>query len=196
MMTLTAVLVAGGGSRRMGRDKATIEFEGRPLWERQLETLRAAGPESILVSARMRPSWLPDEVELLLDDPPSRGPLSGLAKALAVIPTTHLIALAVDMPFMTGAQLGVLCGLAAEGRGIVPVIAERAEPLAAIYPAEAAEDFATALGGPDFSLQRVIRNLAIDQKVRLFSIPARHEHFYRSVNEPGDLKEGRFPIAL
>jgi len=172
----------------MGRDKATIEFEGRPLWKRQLEILRAVGPERIFVSARIRPSWLPDEVELLLDDSPSRGPLSGLAKALATIQTTHLLALAVDMPFITSEQLGVLCGLAAEGRGVVPVIAERAEPLAAIYPAEAAGDFATALAGFDFSLQRVIRKLAVDQKIRPFSVLAEQAHFFRSVNEPGDFE--------
>jgi molybdopterin-guanine dinucleotide biosynthesis protein A len=186
-MTLSAVLLAGGESRRMGRDKAAIEFEGRPLWERQVEIVRALRPESIFVSARTRPSWLPDEVELLLDDPPSRGPLSGLAKALAVISTTHLIALAVDMPYMTSAQLGLLCGLVAEGQGIVPVVAGRIEPLAAIYPAEAAGDFAAAVAGTDFSLQRVVRKLAADQKVQLFSVPAEHGHFYRSVNEPGDI---------
>ena len=183
-MTLTAVLLAGGESRRMGRDKATIEFEGQPMWTRQLEVLHAVGPERMFVSARAEPSWLPDDAELLLDDPPSRGPLSGLTKALRAMRTTHLLALAVDMPFMTSEQLNVLWRLAGEGRGVVPVIGERAEPLAAIYAAEAAGDFATALGGNDFSLQRVIRKLAADEKVRLFVVPARDEHLYRSVNEP------------
>lgn len=187
-MTLSAVLVAGGESRRMGRDKVTIEFEGRPLWERQLQMLREVGPETIRVSARTRPLWLPDEVELLLDDPPSRGPLSGLAKALAVMPTTHLIALAVDMPYMTGEQLVALGGMAAEGRGVVPVIAERAEPLAAIYPAEAAGDFAAALAGSNFSLQLVVRKLAAAGKVRLWPVPDRDAQFYRNWNEPGDAK--------
>jgi molybdenum cofactor guanylyltransferase len=186
-MTLSAVLLAGGESRRMGRDKATIEFEGRPLWERQLEVLRALGPASIFVSARTRPSWLSDKVELLLDDPPSRGPLSGLTKAVAAMRTTHLIALAIDMPFMTSEQLGVLCSLSGESCGVVPRIAERAEPLAAIYPAEAAGDFAAAFAGPDYSLQRVVRKLAVDQKVRCYLVPAEDEHFYRSVNEPGDI---------
>src|SRR6476469_857096 len=104
-MTLSAVLLVGGESRRMGRDKATIEFEGRPLWERQLEILRSLTPEKIFVAARTRPSWLPNDVELLLDDPPPRGPLSGLAKAAATMRTTHLIGLAVDMPFITSEQL-------------------------------------------------------------------------------------------
>jgi len=192
MITLTAVLLAGGESRRMGRDKATIEFDGRPLWKRQLEVLRAVGPEKIFVSARTIPSWLPDDAELLLDDPPSRGPLSGLTKALAAMRTTHLLALAVDMPFMTREQLDVLYELAAEGRGVVPVIGERAEPLVAVYPADAAMDFATALAGTDFSLQRVVRKLAAEEKVRLLAVPAQDEYFYRSVNEPDDFKEGRF----
>jgi len=182
-MTLTAVLLAGGESRRMGRDKATMEFEGQPMWKRQLEVLRAVGPDNLFVSARTLPPWLPPDAELLVDEAPSRGPLSGLMKALATLRTTHLIALAADMPFMTSEQLNVLRELAAEGRGVVPIIAERAEPLAAIYPAEASVDFATALASSDFSLQRVVRKLAADDKVRLYAVPAEDEHLYRSLNE-------------
>src|SRR4051812_26282667 len=98
MITLTAVLLAGGESRRMGNDKATIQFEGEPLWRRQLEVLRTLAVEKIIVSARKAPDWLPDDVELRVDDVPSRGPLSGLTKALMAMRTTHLVALAVDMP--------------------------------------------------------------------------------------------------
>ncbi len=192
MITLTAVLLAGGESRRMGRDKATIEFEGQALWNRQLDVLRAVGPEKIFVSVRASPSWLPDDAELLLDDRPSRGPLGGLTKALAAMRTTHLLALAVDMPFMTSEQLAALSELAGHERGVVPVMGERAEPLAAIYPAEAAAEFAAALAGSDFSLQSVVRKLAAKEIVRLFAVPSQDEHFYRSVNEPGDIKEGRF----
>jgi molybdenum cofactor guanylyltransferase len=184
MTTLTAVLLAGGESRRMGRDKATIEFEGQPLWKRQLEILRVLGPEKILVSARATPSWLPDDVELLLDDPPSRGPLSGLTKALAAMGTSHLIVVAVDMPFMTGEELGRISGLAQTGYGVVPMIHDRAEPLAAVYPAKASPDFAEALAGADFSLQRLVRRLAAEDIIRFLPVPARDEHLYRSVNEP------------
>jgi molybdopterin-guanine dinucleotide biosynthesis protein A len=193
VMTLTAVLLAGGESRRMGRDKAMIEFDGQPFWNRQLEVLRALRPEKIFVSARTTPSWLPSDAALLLDEPPSRGPLSCLTKALTAMRTTHLLALAVDMPFVTREQLAVLCELAVEGRGVVPAIGDRAEPLAAVYPAQAAIHFAEALAGADFSLQRVIRELAAAEKVRLFSVPAGDEHLYRSVNEPGDLAENSLP---
>src|SRR6266403_4224636 len=192
-MTLTALLLAGGESRRMGRDKATIEFDGQPLWARQIETLRSLGPEGILVSARTKPAWLPADAEFVQDDPPSRGPLSGLTKALVAMRTTHLVALAVDMPFMTSEQLRRSCKLAKAGRGVVPVIGDRAEPLAAVYPAEAAPQFAAALAGVDFSLQEIIRQLVAEGKASFFSVPAKDEHLYGSVNEPSDFKEGRFP---
>ncbi len=192
-MTFSAVLLAGGESRRMGRDKAAVVFRGESLWRRQLRILRDLDPEKIFVSARTESSWLPADTELLLDEPPSRGPLSGLTKAIVQMQTSHLLALAVDMPFMTREQLRLLCTMISQGRGVVPVIGERAEPLAAIYPATAAADFLTALGGADFSLQPIVRRLVADEKLELFAVPAEDRHLYRSVNEPDDINEGRFP---
>ncbi|HWM25354.1 MAG TPA: molybdenum cofactor guanylyltransferase [Chthoniobacterales bacterium] len=192
-MTISAVLLAGGESRRMGRDKATIVFGGELLWQRQIELLRGLRPERVFVSARQKPSWLPLDTELLLDDPPSRGPLSGLTRALERTQTSHLVALAVDMPFITAEQLHVLCSLAGNGCGVVPLIGERAEPLAAIYPREAGSDFSAALASDDFSLQRLSRNLVDGGKLRIVQVSPEDAGLYESVNEPEDLKEGRFP---
>jgi molybdopterin-guanine dinucleotide biosynthesis protein A len=191
--TLTAVLLAGGESRRMGRDKATIVFRGEPLWQRQLELLRALRPEKIFVSVRKEPSWLPLGTELLLDELPFHGPLSGLTRALASVQTSHLAVLAVDMPFMTSEQMHFLWGLAMIGCGILPMIAGRAEPLAAIYPREASGDLFAALAGDNFSLQRLSHSLVQGGKLRVFQVSQRDKELYRSVNEPEDFKEGRFP---
>ena len=189
-MTLSALLLAGGESRRMGRDKATIELGGWPLWERQLDLLRAVCPEKIFVSARSAPSWLPNTVELLVDDAPSRGPLSGLTRALASIQTSHLAVLAVDMPFMTSKQMQVLCRHTTWGCGVVPVVEGRFEPLAAIYPREAAAHFSAALAGHDFSLQPLVRHLVRADKVRLVTVAEEERDLYRSVNEPTDFQGG------
>ena len=186
-MTFSAVLLAGGESRRMGRDKATIDWEGTPLWQRQLELLRVLGSQQLFVAARTTPDWCPKNVELLLDDPPSRGPLSGLTKALTAMQTTHLIALAVDMPFMTGGELRELVSRATADAGVIPMMGQQAEPLAAIYPARAAADFGTALFGEDFSLQRIVRALAEAEKAKLYPVPIDRAHFYRSLNTPSDL---------
>ena len=187
-MTFAALLLAGGQSRRMGRDKATIGFGGQPLWERQLKLLRALRPERILVSARATPAWLPHDVSVLLDDSPSRGPLSGLAKGLSEMKTTHLVVLAVDMPFMTASEFGGLLERVTKGCGVVPVIGGRAEPLAAVYPAEAIAHFEEALAGSDFSLQSVVRNLIAAGKIRLRPVPQENAHLYQNWNEPVDVK--------
>ena len=84
-MKISAVLVAGGESRRMGRDKATLLFHAKPLWQIQLELLRKLEPTEIFVSARTDPVWRPADVQFVADDLPSRGPLSGLAASLAKV---------------------------------------------------------------------------------------------------------------
>jgi molybdopterin-guanine dinucleotide biosynthesis protein A len=186
-ITLSAVLLAGGESRRMGRDKAAVVFRDEPLWRRQLRVLRDLGPEKVFVSARTESSWLPDDTELLLDEPPSRGPLSGLTKALEQMQTSHLLVLAVDMPFVTRDQLHPLCRLATEGCGVVPMIGARAEPLAAVYPKESALDFAAALASSDFSLQALVRKLEAVGQVRMVHVLPQDEHLYRSLNSPSEL---------
>jgi len=106
--TLTAVLLAGGESRRMGTEKTTIVFSGEPLWQRQIRLLRYLRPEKILLSAgKMRP-WRPTDRELVLDQPPSRGPISGLSASLARTRTSNLVVLVIDMPFVTSVQLEFL----------------------------------------------------------------------------------------
>jgi len=96
---------------------------------------------------------------------------------------------------MTTEQMRLLVDLATTGCGVVPAIGERVEPLAAIYSRESAPNFAETLAGRDFSLQGLIRQLDAADKIRLFPVPEKDEHLYRSVNEPGDFKERRFETA-
>jgi len=102
--------------------------------------------------------------------------------------TSHLVALAVDMPFMTSEQMRVLWALATIGCGVLPMIGIRAEPLAAIYPREVGSEFAAALGSDDFSLQRLSRDLVQLDKLRIVEVSQRDEGLYRSVNEPRDFQ--------
>jgi len=159
MKTLTAVLFAGGESRRMGVDKATLVINGETLWSRQLRLLRELQPEQIMISARCQPAWCPPEIQVVLDASPSRGPLNGLAAVLAAITTTHVLVLAVDLPRVEAGYLIKLWSRCEPGRGVVPNYGEFLEPLCAIYPATAAGQVQSALAGQDFSLHSVIDKL-------------------------------------
>jgi molybdopterin-guanine dinucleotide biosynthesis protein A len=186
-MKISTVLLAGGESRRMGRDKATILFRGKPLWQIQLGLLGKLAPSEIFLSARTDPSWRPADVQFVADIPPSRGPLSGLAASMANMRMAHLLALAIDMPFMTENFLRYLCEHIEPGRGVLPTIENRAEPLAAIYPRQAEIDFRNALVGVDFSLQSLVRRLVETGKLREVPITEQEQKFFLNVNEPADL---------
>jgi molybdopterin-guanine dinucleotide biosynthesis protein A len=187
-MNITAALLAGGESRRMGKDKAIILFRGKPLWQVQLELLQKLQPSEIFVSARTDPSWRPEDIPFVADIPPSRGPLSGLAACMAQMHTTHLLALAIDMPFMTENYLRYLCARIEASRGVVPKIGNRTEPLAAIYPREAEIDFRSALAGADFSLQSLTHRLVETGKLRVIPVTEQDKGFFLNTNEPADLK--------
>jgi molybdopterin-guanine dinucleotide biosynthesis protein A len=181
------VLLAGGQSRRMGKDKATLLLRGKPLWQIQLDLLRKLELAEIFISARTDPAWRPSEMQFVPDDPPSRGPLSGLTVSLAGMRGTHLLALAVDMPLMTETFLRSLCDQIEPGRGVLPMIEDRAEPLTAIYPADAHVDFVEALSGNEFSLQSLTKRLVKAGKLRAFNVPKEKEMLFRSLNDPADL---------
>ena len=186
LMNISAVLLAGGESRRMGRDKATLPFRGRPLWEIQFDLLRALRPEEIFVSARTDPPWRPSGVQFVCDEPPSRGPLSGLSATLARISTDHLLAFAIDMPLMTENYLRLICNLVEPGRGVLPMIGNRAEPLVAIYPKGIVTDFITALSGSDFSLQSLTKKLVDAGKLSLVKVLEEEANFFRNFNNLSD----------
>jgi len=182
-MNISAVLLAGGESRRMRKDKATLLFRGRPLWQIQLELLRELEPAEIFISARTDPTWRPADVEFVADNLPSRGPLSGLAASLAQMRTKHLLALAIDMPFMTQEYLKFLCGQIEPGRGVLPKIDNRAEPLAAIYPREVDVVLRSALSGVDFSLQTLTSRLVEAGKLRTVSVPDEARKLFLNLND-------------
>ncbi len=198
-MILSAVLLTGGASRRMGRDKAEMDWHGEPLWRRQLRVLEELGPTEVFVSARTAPPWLPEGVEFVADEAEPRGPLGGMAAVFRRMKGTHLLVLAVDMPFITIADLRAVLAQSGEKRGAVPVAGGRAEPLAAVYPAEAGDEVQKALQGNDFSLQPLIQRLADQNLITLWPVPggksrvlSQHQHTrgFRNLIRKGGKQDG------
>ena len=186
-MEISAALLVGGESRRMGKDKAKLLFRGKPLWQIQLELLRKLQPAEIFVSARTDPVWRPADVQFVADDPPSQGPMSGLVASLSKMRTKHLLALAIDMPCMTEKYLNALYSQAEPGRGVIAKTEDRFEPLAAIYPREALVDFQHTLSGTDFSLQNIASRLVAAGKLRVMSATSEERRLFVNLNELADL---------
>lgn len=183
-----AVLLAGGKSSRMGRDKAGVLIDGQPLWQRQLATLRATHPHELFISGRPDGPYAGSGVEILVDAVPDLGPLAGLEAALRRARRPLLLVLAIDLPDMTPVFLTDLTRRATEsGRGIVPQSNEWFEPLAAIYTPACLPLVQDSLRGKDRSMQRFVREAAAQHLLEARPLEKTELPLFRNLNTPENL---------
>jgi molybdopterin-guanine dinucleotide biosynthesis protein A len=184
-MRCSAVLLAGGKSSRMGRDKAFLEFDGQPLWRRQMEKLGQLSPEQIMLSGPPRNEW--SHYDVISDEVENAGPLAGVAAALGKCTTPHLVVLAVDLPMMTANFLQSLLALCRGHRGAVSRNENGYEPLAAVYPAGCAFLANVALRSGDFSMQNFVRKGTQEKWLVERKISAAEAPLFTNLNSPADL---------
>jgi molybdenum cofactor guanylyltransferase len=99
---VSAFLLAGGHSTRMGRDKALLPLAGRPLIAHALALLAEAGlPATILGNRPDLRSFAP----VLDDAEPDHGPLAGICAALASTSARDALFLSVDQPLLPASLL-------------------------------------------------------------------------------------------
>lgn len=180
---LTGAILAGGQSRRMGRDKATLALDGRALWARQAAVLRASGadPVAIVRAPGQAPLGLPEDLMLWHDSVTDAGPLAGLHTALDRSRTLLVAVLAVDMPRIDPwwfQWLGSYCGSNIGALACRPDGSH--EPLAAIYPRTCLPEVSCRLADTDRSLQALARNLMEQHLMRSVPLPA--GEFWRVAN--------------
>ena len=94
---VTAFVLAGGKSSRMGRDKAFLELEGRTLLSLALEAASAVAASVWIVGNAAKFAAFAPVVEDMYSE---RGPLAGIHAALAATATDLNLILAVDLPFI------------------------------------------------------------------------------------------------
>lgn len=190
-IAFTGIVLAGGRSTRMGRDKALLALaDGKTLLARAVETLRATGASEILVSVAHGKTYGLAGTREVADLQEDCGPMGGLAASLAVAGHPLCLVLAVDMPGMMPAYLRGLLREARPGCGVVPVIDGSFEPLAAVYPRETSASMADALASRDLSLQRLIRNLEQRSLVRLLEMGVEEKALFANWNSPEDCLDG------
>ena len=180
---LTGVVLAGGQSRRMGRDKAALVVDGEALWQRQIRVLREAGATTVGVARRSDQPILALDAStpLWLDPVPDAGALAGIHAAFAATPTGWLAVLATDMPVIDAGWFLWLADHCAAGTGaIAQHVGGNFEPLCAIYPREAWDEVNRRLGAAEYRLQDLAQ--ALRQQHRLAAVPLLETETWRVVN--------------
>jgi molybdopterin-guanine dinucleotide biosynthesis protein A len=142
---LTAFILAGGKSTRMGRDKAFVEYEGRTLLARALDLARSVTADVRIVGREVKFAAFAPVVQDIFRD---CGPLGGIHAALRASPTELNVVLAVDAPFVSQAFLQYLIRQtknAPEAAVVVPRSDGVRQTLCAVYRREFADAAESAL---------------------------------------------------
>lgn len=159
----TAIILAGGDSQRMGRDKANILLGNQTLLQRVLVTMQQMFPR-VIVSVREPRSEinLPQICDANAGDGTGAGPLAGLAASLAYIKTPWAFAVACDMPFVTPVLVEYLAQQRATYQAVVPVVQGHPQPLAAFYASSCLDTIRGHLTeGRKNSLRAVLERLQV-----------------------------------
>jgi molybdopterin-guanine dinucleotide biosynthesis protein A len=135
---LTAFVLAGGKSTRMGKDKAFLELKGRILLARALELAAGVAEDVRIVGDPRKFAAFGTVIEDIYRE---RGPLGGIHAALKSSSTELNLMLAVDLPFMQSNFLKYLISVARETRAwvTVPRASDGLQPLCAVYRREFAK---------------------------------------------------------
>jgi molybdenum cofactor guanylyltransferase len=161
---LGAIVLAGGRSRRMGRDKASVELGGLTLLERVVRGV-AVFATTVVVVARAGQALpaLPASVLIAHDPVADLGPLAGLAAGLAALGTRcdWVYLTATDMPFPSGAVAKRLLAIALElgGLAAVPTLDGRAQPLASVIHTSALARIERSLARGERRLSSIVEAL-------------------------------------
>jgi len=156
-----AIVLAGGKSTRLGRDKAAELLLGVPLLQRVLDGLSGLAAERVVVrrAGQELPRLTTPGVVTLEDAFPDSGPLGGVCTGLASIEAGTAIVVACDMPLLQPALLAALLRLAGGVDAVVPLSDGLPQTLCAVYARSCLPAMRDQIESGDYTLSHVLAKL-------------------------------------
>ncbi len=135
LATVSAVVLTGGASQRMGSDKAHLEFDGKPVSERIVRLLAGLVVDVSIVGGSPPDAALAAGARLVADVEGPQCSLRGLVSALVAARSERVLVVATDLPFVTPDLLLALVAWP-EADAVVPRDANGRHALCALYRRE------------------------------------------------------------
>jgi len=126
----TAVILAGGKSKRKGSDKAAIKLQGKPLLAHVLEKMEPLFSGLLISVHTLRPGLKHTQI---IDDSTGRGPMVGIKRALEEAKTDWVFVIACDMPFVSTPLIQELANKRESHDAVVSHVHDRPQPLFGFY---------------------------------------------------------------
>lgn len=196
---MNAIVLVGGHSQRLGRDKLTQKIGGLRLIEHVLVRLAKISRRILLVgspTALDLPHLRQGHVELVDDIYPGKGALGGLYTGLLASDAEYSIAVAGDMPFLNTDLLSYMLSLARGFQAVVPRLGGYLEPLHAVYSRGCLGAFRESLDQNQLKIADLIPTLKVryveEEEVNLYD-PERLSIL--NINTKADLVRARLLVG-
>lgn len=192
-MDVTAVVLAGGQSRRLGRDKAVEPIAGQPMIARVIERLSTVCDAVVVVVNRPERGAelpLPDNAVVAVDAYPDSGSLGGIFTGLRAAPTDWSLVVACDMPFLNVPLIRYMVSARTGFVVVAPVLDDRPEPTHALYHKTCLPHIEARLKSGSFKITGFYDDVAVNylsQDIVESFDPDRLSFF--NVNTPEDLQK-------
>jgi len=182
----TAIVMAGGDSRRMGTDKANVTLGAKTLLQSVIATMQQVFPR-VIVSVRQPRAGI--DLPQVCDEQPDGGPLAGLVASLGQITTPWAFMVACDMPFVVPEVVELLAKYRLQHQAVVPIVHGHPQPLAAFYAANCLAPLRASLAAQQKSLRGVLKLLDVryvDEAEMLAADP--HLRSFFDLDTPQDVE--------
>ena len=182
---ITGIILAGGKSSRMGRDKGLCLLGGKPMISYAVRVLEPFS-RSLVVGAN-EDAYEQLGYPVIRDLFPGIGPIGGIYSCLSACRTKGAFVLSCDMPLLGGDLIAHILAHREGVQAVVPCFRGRPEPLCAYYRQDASRVFLQSIENGNYKLQDVIgklktRHLDIDP-----ALPFYREDLFTNLNSEVDL---------
>ena len=182
------VILAGGLSRRMGHDKATLPAGDGSLIEHLARRLAPVVDETIIAGGGTHLDI--DGVRTVVDHQPGLGPLAGMLAGLTAAEHRHVWVVGCDLPDVEPTMGGLLLSLAADYDAVVPRPDLEPEGVCALYVRELAPRIAALLDAGERSITSLLAcsNVRYVASGELQAVDPQLRSF-RNLNTPADYED-------
>lgn len=195
---MTGLLLAGGKSRRMGRDKRFLELGGRTLLERSLGVLEGLFAEVLLSVAEPLPEFRDLRARVVFDMVPDCATLGGLYTGLSSASHPRVFTAACDMPFLAPPLIRRMADLGRDADVVMVRLANGLQPMHAIYSKACLPHMERMLQAKNLRVQDLVSVSSLSVKV-LSEEDVREADpkllSFLNVNQPADLEFARKLLA-
>jgi len=190
---ISGIVLGGGQSQRMGRDKRRLHWEGEPFLDRVCRLMSTLFEEVLVVTAQEDYDCSHLPVRLVTDKIPLKGSLGGLYTGLMEAKNTLTFVVACDMPFLLKESISRLCLLPLSDVLVVK-LSNGLQPLHARYSKRCAPIIEQMIQEGDLKIQNLVAQPGLTVEIiqeTLFDDIDPHRQSFMNINTPADLEFAR-----